>query len=302
MKFHMMSVPANAGRIGVLLASALMVANEPALAQTSQPGPDAQSIEQKCPPPLPEAVSFLAMITEKLVTPGVKFDMKDFTPELMQQVARIQKDEAARQAKDWPNLCRYAAANAAVIASGRRPRVILMGDSITEYWLVADPGLFNSEVLDRGISGQTTPQMLLRMYADVISLRPRLVHIMAGTNDIAGNTGPVTDQNIIDNIRAMILLAKANRIKVVLGAITPSSGFILRPGVNLSARIIRVNGLLRQLAAEQKVVFLDYHAALTDADGGLQPAHSNDGLHPNRAGYAMIKPLFERAVHKAGER
>src|SRR5579864_2035013 len=108
---------------------------------------------------------------------------------------------------------------------------------------------------------------------------------MAGTNDISGNTGPEPDQTIVDNIRAMIILAKANGIKVVLGSITPSSGFVARPGINPSARIIRVNGLLRQLAAEQKVAFVDYHTPLADAGGGMRSGLTNDGLHPNLDGY-----------------
>ena len=296
MRFYMIPAPGFAGRIGAMLVGALMVSGGAALAQSPQPGRDSPAVEEMCPPPLPEVVSLLAMTTDRMVTPGLKFDMKGITPEVMQKVALFQKDAAERQARDWPNLCKYNADNAAVIASGKRPRVIFMGDSITENWIRADPDLFNAEVLDRGIGGQTTPQMLLRMYADVIALHPRVVHIMAGTNDITGNTGPETDQTILDNIRAMIVLAKANNVKPVLGSITPSTGFIARPGVNPSARIIRINRLLRELAAEQKVVFLDYHTPLTDADGGMRSGLSNDGLHPNRDGYAIIKPETERAI------
>jgi lysophospholipase L1-like esterase len=296
------NLPQVARYIGALLASALMVSSGSALAQSPQPSDANPAAAQMCPPPLPEAAAFLDLTTNIMVTPGVKFSLNDITPELMQLAALIQKDAAERQARDWPNLCKYAADNAALIASGKRPRTIFIGDSITENWIRADPAIFNSEVLDRGIGGQTTPQMVLRMFPDVIALRPRLVHIMAGVNDITGNTGPVTDNTIIDNIRAMIILAKANNIKVLLGSIMPSSGFIFKPGPNPSARIIRVNGLLRKLAAEQDVTFLDYHAALTDPEGGMQPGLANDGLHPNRDGYAIIKPILERAISKLGER
>lgn len=287
------------GCIGALLAGALMVSSQPSLAQSSPVGPAAP---QMCPPPLPEAAAFLELTTNLMVTPGVKFSVNDITPELIKTAALVQKDATERQARDWPNLCKYAADNAAVIASGKRPRIIFMGDSITENWIRADPAIFNSEVLDRGIGGQTTPQMVLRMFPDVIALRPRLVHIMAGINDISGNTGPATDQAIVDNIRAMIILAKANKIKVALCSITPSSGFIFKPGTNPSARIIRVNGLLRKLAAEQNVAYLDYHAALTDPEGAMKPGLANDGLHPNRDGYAAIKPILERAMTTLGGR
>ena len=291
-------------RMGALLAGAFLVAGVEAHAQGPQPAPAtpatvvAPPVEQACPPPFQVPAALLAL-TDKMLKPGEKFDLSGLTPEAMQQIMAVQKEMTARQAKDWPNLCHYAADNATVIASGKWPHAILMGDSITENWLRADPVLFNSDLLDRGISGQTTPQMLLRAYHDVIALHPRVVHIMAGTNDISGNTGPETDQTIIDNIRAMIILAKANGIKVVLGSITPSSGFAARPGANPSARIVRVNGLLRQLAAEQKVVFVDYHTPLTDAGGGMPQSLSNDGLHPNRDGYAIIKPLMEQAIARA---
>lgn len=293
------NLPQIGGCIGALLAGALMVLSEPSLAQSPPAGPAAT---QMCPPPLPEAAAFLELTTNLMVTPGVKFGVNDITPELIQTAALVQKDATERQAQDWPNLCKYAADNADVIASAKRPRIIFMGDSITENWIRADPAIFNSEVLDRGIGGQTTPQMVLRMFPDVIALHPRLVHIMAGINDISGNTGPVTDQAIVDNIRAMIILAKANKIKVALGSIMPSSGFIFKPGTNPSARIIRVNGLLRKLAAEQNVTYLDYHAALADPEGAMKPGLANDGLHPNRDGYAIIKPILEGAIKKLGER
>ena len=278
-----------------LLAPGVAAAQSPPVAAIAAPA------EQICPAPLAIPPSLLAL-TDQMLTPGQKVDLASLTPETMQEIGQLQKAMAARQAKDWPNLCRYASDNAALVASGKRPHTILMGDSITENWLRADPSLFNAELLDRGIGGQTTPQMLLRFYPDVIALHPQVVHIMAGTNDISGNTGPETDQTIIDNIRAMAILAKANGIKVVLGSITPSSGFVARPGANPSARIIRINSMLRHLAADQGATFVNYHAALADAAGGLPTGLSADGLHPNRDGYAIIRPLMKQAIAKAGSR
>ena len=284
-----------------LLAAALLTSIGTAQAQAAQLGalsPISATVEPVGLPPLavPPALDAIA---ESILKPGSTFDMKSIPPEVFPQLMAFQKDLAARQARDWPNLCRYAAENAAAIASGRKPRVVLLGDSITENWLRADPAMFSADVLDRGISGQTTPQMVLRTYPDVIALHPHVMHIMAGTNDISGNTGPESDQTIVDNIRAMIVLARVNHIAVVLGAITPSSHFAGRPGANPSARIIRVNRLLRDLAAELRVTWVDYHALLSDAEGGMRQGLSNDGLHPNRDGYAVIRPLTDHAIAQA---
>ncbi len=222
--------------------------------------------------------------------------LKGLPPEAMAKIATMQKVAAERQAKDWPWLCRYAAENAAVLASGIRPEAVFIGDSITENWKLGDPSLFSATVLDRGIGGQTTPQILLRFYQDVVTLHPRAVHIMAGTNDISGNTGAVTDTAIVDNIRAMIDIAKANGIRVVLASITPSKEFIARPGVDPSPRIAEVNRRLKQLAAQQRITFVDYFPLLADREGGLAAALGNDGLHPNRDGYAVMRPLAVKAM------
>jgi lysophospholipase L1-like esterase len=191
---------------------------------------------------------------------------------------------------DFANLCHYRDENAAVLASGVRPDVVFLGDSITENWKRADPALFNAKVLDRGISGQTTPQILLRFYPDVVALRPRVVHILAGTNDVAGNTGPTSDAAILGNIEAMIDIAKAHRIAVVLSAITPTTGFAMRPGLNRE---------LVRIAHDRKVTFVDYGPVLGLSDGSLNPALGNDGLHPNRDGYKVMQPLADRAIAEA---
>jgi len=248
----------------------------------------------------------MAMLNTLMVEPR-KFTslaelFKALPPEAMAKIGTMQKVAAERQAKDWPWLCRYAAENGAVVKSGVRPRVVFIGDSITENWKIADPSLFSATVLDRGIGGQTTPQILLRFYQDVVALRPDVVHIMAGTNDISGNTGAVTDEAIVQNIHAMIDIAKANGIKVVLAGITPSRQFVARPDVDPSPRIAAVNRALASLAAELKITYVDYGPVLADGAGGLADALGNDGLHPNRDGYAAMRPLAETAIRQAKDR
>ncbi len=213
--------------------------------------------------------------------------------------ATMQAAEAERQRTDWANLCRYAGENARVAASGIRPRVVFLGDSITENWLLGDPALFGPEVLNRGIGGQTTPQILLRFYQDVVMLRPRAVHIMAGVNDIMGNHGPTSDAAIIHNIRAMIDIAKANRIRVVLAGITPAQTFVARPDVDLRPRIAEVNRQLALLADEERITFVDYSPVLANDDAGLAASLGNDGLHPNRAGYAAMRNVADSALRRA---
>lgn len=246
----------------------------------------------------------MSLFNSVMIEPQQLSNLADFfktlTPEARGKLAAMQKSATDRQAKDWPWLCRYAAENAEVLKSGVRPKVVFMGDSITENWKMGDPALFSATTLDRGISGQTTPQMLLRFYQDVVSLRPQIVHIMAGTNDISSNTGPITDEAIVDNIRAMIDIAKTNRIRVVLAAITPSKQFVARPGVDPSLRISAVNRALVKLAAEKRVTYVDYGLVLSDGAGGLAAALGNDGLHPNRDGYAAMRPLTEQAIRRAG--
>src|SRR5690606_19268641 len=170
-------------------------------------------------------------------------------------------------AQDWPNLCRFSEANRAVLASGQRPDVVFMGDSITENWLLGDSALFGAAHVNRGIGGQTTPQMLLRFRADVIALRPRAVHIMAGTNDIAGNTGPSTLQGVKNNLISMVELAKANGIEVLLGSIPPAGAFDWRPGLDPRPLITELNNWMRDYAARENLVYVDYHTPLASADG-----------------------------------
>ncbi|MCP3733535.1 GDSL-type esterase/lipase family protein [Sphingomonas sp. RP10(2022)] len=213
-------------------------------------------------------------------------------------ISKNAQDDARR---DWPALCRYRADNARLHAAGMRPRVVFIGDSITENWGVADPSLFAPTTVDRGIAGQTSGQILLRFYQDVVRLSPRVVHLNAGTNDLGvmGST-VVTDDEIVDNLRAMIDMAQANRIAVVLTGILPSTGSTLFHTSGEPRRIRAINARLSQLADERRIVFVDYAAAIGDAEGGIRAGFTNDGVHPNRAAYAAMRPLAERAIARAG--
>lgn len=180
-------------------------------------------------------------------------------------------------------------------------RVVFLGDSITDGWGRRQGSVFfpGKPYVNRGISGQTTPQMLIRFQQDVVSLKPAVVVILAGTNDIAGNTGPTTNEQIEDNFKSMIAIAKQNHIKVVLASVTPAFAYPWRPGVHPVQRILALNGWLRQEAAEQGLVYLDYFSAMADQQDGMKPELTVDGVHPNAAGYRVMAPLAEQAIREA---
>ncbi|MGD8808262.1 MAG: GDSL-type esterase/lipase family protein [Gammaproteobacteria bacterium] len=207
----------------------------------------------------------------------------------------IALNRARRQysAQDWAGLCRYSAANDQLLASGQRTRVVFIGDSITENWTAADPAFFSSGVVGRGIGGQTTPQILLRLRADVVSLQPDVVHILAGTNDVAGNTGPVGPQDVRNNIISMVEIARANGIDVILGSIPPAAAFSWRPDVDPVPVIAALNDWLRDYAAQAGIGYVDYFTALAGPNGELRADLGNDGVHPNRDGYAVMRELVE---------
>jgi len=200
--------------------------------------------------------------------------------------------EAARAHSDFAWLARYGEDNRRLLAEGTPTKLVFMGDSITQGWHDKDPGFFPAGRVNRGIGGQTTPQMLLRMMADVIALRPRAVHIMAGTNDIAGNTGAMTAQMTRDNLDAMATLAAAHRIRVLLASIPPAANFPWRPGLDTQAPIAAHNLWLRDYAAAHGHVWVDYHPALAGLDGAMREGLAVDGVHPTLAGYAAMNAIL----------
>lgn len=212
-------------------------------------------------------------------------------------VASAEARSREQRERDWPGLCRYREANAA-LAGKPAPRVVFMGDSITEGWVDGDPQLFADGVVGRGISAQTSSQMLLRFRQDVVALRPRVAHIMAGTNDIAGNTGPMTVGDFQNNILAMLDIARANGIAVVLAGIPPSKNLYWRE-LDPRREIRTLNAWLRDTAAERGLVYVDYGEVLADAEGGLRSDLGGDGVHPNRAGYALMRQPAETAIARA---
>jgi lysophospholipase L1-like esterase len=195
--------------------------------------------------------------------------------------------------EDWPGLGRYADENRRLIASGAKTRIVFMGDSITEGWKGKRPDFFRAGRVCRGIGGETTPQMVLRMMADVVKLKPRYVHIMAGTNDIAGNTGKMTLEQSFDNFRMMTQIAQANRVQVLLASVPPANGFPWRPGLDTVRPIRAMNQWLRRYASEAGATFVDYTPVLADADGGMKPGLAVDGVHPTEQGYDMMATVIE---------
>ena len=203
---------------------------------------------------------------------------------------------------DFGGLERFRKADAMLAA--RKPgeqRVVFMGDSITEEWKLEDsfPG---KPYINRGISGQTSPQMLVRFRQDVIDLKPKVVIILAGTNDIMENTGPMTIEQSGESIASMADLATANNIRVVLCSVLPSSEFAWSPGLEPAPRIVELNKWIKQYAAEKGYVYVDYYSAMKDERGGLPTALSDDGVHPLAAGFAIMAPLAQAGIEKALER
>lgn len=213
-----------------------------------------------------------------------------------------QLQQAQDRLKDWPNLGRYRDLNAQVSppASGE-DRVVFMGDSITDGWGGKYGKFFpGKNYINRGISGQTTPQMLIRFRPDVIALHPKVVVVLAGTNDIAGNTGPTTLEAIEDNLTSMAELARANGIRVVLASLLPVCDYI-RPQTprRPTEKIVTLNAWMKDYAAKNGFVYLDYYSAMLDDSKMLKQELTYDGLHPNDAGYEVMGPLAGKAIAAA---
>ncbi len=220
-------------------------------------------------------------------------------------LAADQKEIAQMKAQlqDWPDLARYRAEDAALPppAAGEQ-RVVFMGDSITDVWgREPKTGQFfpGKPYIDRGISGQTTPQMLIRFQQDVVALHPAAVIILGGTNDIAGNTGPSTPKMIEDNFVSMADIASASGIKVILASITPAYAYPWKAGVQPVAEIREVNQWIKNYCADHGYTYLDYYDSLTDPKGAMLPGDSFDGVHPTAKGYAIMTPLAEQAIANA---
>jgi lysophospholipase L1-like esterase len=203
-------------------------------------------------------------------------------------------------AQDWPNLARFRDANEKVKVLPADPeRVVFMGNSITEGWVKTYPGYFEGHYVNRGISGQTTPQMLIRFRADVVNLKPAAVVILAGTNDIAGNTGPSTLDMIMDNLKSMADIAQSNGIKVILCSVLPAFDYPWKPGKNPVENIANLNKMIKKYADNNHLIYVDYYSAMVDSRLGMKTEYTKDGVHPTAAGYDVMAPLVEKAIHKA---
>lgn len=208
-------------------------------------------------------------------------------------------DWNARLGSDFAYLARYRADNARIVPGANKRLIVLMGDSITENWAGMVPEFFGESRIGRGISGQTTPQMLARFRPDVIDLKPAVVQIMAGTNDIAGNTGPMTPEQTQGNIRSMVELAHAHGIRVILASIPPADRFPWKPGADTGRMIASMNAWLKAYAARAGCVYADYWTALKGDGLGMREGLSSDHVHPTKAGYAIMAPVAERAIAQA---
>jgi lysophospholipase L1-like esterase len=202
------------------------------------------------------------------------------------------------KAQDWANLNKYKNENTLLAppASGEK-RIVYFGDSITESWGTVYPDFFIGKTyINRGIGGQTTPQMLLRFRTDVIELKPKIVVILAGTNDIAGNTGPATLEMILGNLISMCELAKANDIKVALCSVLPAYDYPWKPGLEPSDKIAALNKMIIKYAKANNIAYVDYYSPTVDDRKGLKSIYSQDGVHPNKEGYRVMGPIVETTI------
>lgn len=244
--------------------------------------------------PAEDALMFAqAYMAEGEMDPRVIARIRD--PE---QVALRAERATELRKRDWAALSHYRRANADL--AGQPVEAVFLGDSITEMWGVAQPDLFTGGVVNRGISGQTSPQMLVRFMPDVIALKPRAVHILCGVNDVAGNTGPTTPQDYRNNILAMLDLAQAHGVTVILASLAPIIGLVWTPEVQRPReRVAELNAWIAGTVAARGLVPADYVSVLADENGALRPEFTRDGVHPHSAGYRAMRPVADAALQKA---
>ena len=204
---------------------------------------------------------------------------------------------------DWANLNKYNMANNNLPPqTAGKNRIVFMGNSITEFWAVIDSPFFsNKTYIDRGIIGQTTSQMLLRFRHDVIDLKPAVVIILGGINDIAESDGPIALEDILGNIVSMAQLAKENNIKVILSSVLPVYDFAKRPGLHPAEKVVKLNSMIKLYCQENNIIYVDYYSNMVDERKGLDKRYTDDGVHPTLAGYKIMEPLIENAIKKVLE-
>ena len=215
-----------------------------------------------------------------------------------EQIAERRRMMEEQRRTDWAQTKKYAAENETLVASGSNiKRTVYIGDSITEFWWKYDSAFWKDNgYVDRGISAQTSSQMLVRFRRDVVDIKAEVVVINAGTNDIAENTGPISLEHIFGNIISMVDIANANRITVVLTSVLPASVFPWKKEIQPTEKIIRLNGMIKSYAASHNIIYVDYWKALVDSSGGLDVRYSGDGVHPNLIGYRVMEPLAMTAI------
>ena len=258
-------------------------------------------VDDPCPPPLEKPEGVIRGY-DLLIVPGAlersKFPAPDGPAEERYWVALEQL-----KSSDWPDLCRYQREN--VADSARGPvQAVFIGDSITDFWKMASPDYFAGGVLDRGISGQSSGQMVLRFQADVVALKPRVVHVLAGTNDAANNTGPLRPIDVENNLRTMAELARLHGIRVIFGTIPPAHYFFWQKGLDPRPRIAQINDWIRRYVRRERLAIVDYHAVLSNPDGTFREDLSNDGVHPNANGYRVMEhaltPVLQATLRRPG--
>ena len=249
-----------------------------------------------CDPPTVIPASIIARVRAQFED-GRTEPPPAITPE---DAAAYQALQTRQRANDWGNLCYFRTDNAALAAQpAPADRVVFMGDSITQSWLLSNPDFFGPARVNRGISGQTTPQMLLRFKADVLGLKPSAVHILGGVNDIAGNTGPTTLEDVKNNVMSMVELAQAHGVKVILATPLPAAEFSWAPKLKPREAVIQYAAWVRAYAADQNLIVADYFTPLATPDGALRPELTFDGVHPNKKGYAIMEPIAQAAIARA---